>query len=216
MNPSDGRGWMQMPKPPARGLGPVLAIGSRALITGREPGQRKVSLLDDNDSPTDVQLPVDSVVEVVAWKPRSQAGTRYLVRVVADGREGWLGSDSVRAPAPVPRPPRQAPLREPPPAKVRARRPAPATAKPEKPEPEKATPPKREETKREEATREAAKGEVSKRETPKRETAKRETPKRETAKRRTAKRATPKRGTPKRDGSKRATAKAKPTRKRSR
>jgi hypothetical protein len=211
MNPSDGRGWMQMPKPPARGLGPVLAIGSRALVTGREPGQRKVPLLDDNDSPTDVQLPVDSEVEVVAWKPRSQAGTRYLVRVIADGREGWLASDSVRARAPVPRPPRQAPVAAPPAPKARPRRPAAAAPKAAKPDAEPAKPPKREVPTREVAKRDVTKREVAKPEVTKRAVAKRETPKRVTPKR-----VTPKREPPKGGGPKRSAAKAKTTRKRSR
>lgn len=108
MMSSGGPGWVRMPRLPAKGLGPVLAVGSRALVTGREPGQRKVALLDAADMPTAKELSVDTEVEVVAWKPRSQAGTRYLVRVVASGAEGWLGTESVRRVVPAARPQRVA------------------------------------------------------------------------------------------------------------
>lgn len=82
----------------------VLAIGGRATVAPRLGGGA-APLCDENGVPTGASLETGTEVEVVAWIPRGQHGTRYRVRSVADAVEGWLDAASVQAVPPAPRRP---------------------------------------------------------------------------------------------------------------
>src|SRR5213078_1676580 len=47
-------------------------------------------------------LPHGAEVEILGWQPRGASGTRYSIRSSESGVEGWVGGDSLRAPAPPP------------------------------------------------------------------------------------------------------------------
>jgi hypothetical protein len=76
------------PRPKER---PVLAVGGRAIVTGRPGG---VPLTDDAGTSAGATIPDGAQVEILAWRPR-RGGTRYRVSSL-DGRlEGWVGADSL-------------------------------------------------------------------------------------------------------------------------
>jgi hypothetical protein len=56
-----------------------------------------VTLTDDHGNPITPTLRDGAEVEVVAWRPRGAAGTRYRVRGAGDGVDGWLAADELRA-----------------------------------------------------------------------------------------------------------------------
>jgi hypothetical protein len=92
--PGDGR--------PGRTL--VFSVGRRFFVNGPAGG---VPLTDDAGRDTAQRLADGTEVEIVAWRPRGRAGTRYRVQSTGEVRaEGWLGAESLRdgrepeAPAP--------------------------------------------------------------------------------------------------------------------
>lgn len=90
---------------------PVFAIGRRVLARGVGP-TGSVTLTDDAGTVLDATLRKDTEVAIIAWRPSGEA-TRYRVRAVNSGLEGWLGVDSIRGKpaAPVaPRAPSAAPV----------------------------------------------------------------------------------------------------------
>ncbi len=77
----------------------VLAVG-RHVFVNRSLDASPVLFTDEhgNYSAT-VGLRDGAEVEVLAWRPRGSAGTRYRVRNQADGADGWLGADELRTTA---------------------------------------------------------------------------------------------------------------------
>jgi hypothetical protein len=69
-------------------------------VNGPEDVSRPpVRLTDQYGKFPAVQLRDGAEVEVLAWRPRGSAGTRYRVRDQADGADGWLGADELRTTA---------------------------------------------------------------------------------------------------------------------
>ena len=94
----------RMPAVRARYGGPVLAVGHRVLVTGASQPPGRVTLTDDNGDMALATLADGVEVEILAWKPRGSAGTRYRVKCTADRTEGWLSGTSLR-PLPPTKPP---------------------------------------------------------------------------------------------------------------
>jgi hypothetical protein len=91
------RRFPMMPSGPgSRSTGPVLSVGRRVFINCPGDPSRRVTVTDDTDAAA--WTAVDGAeVEIVAWRPRGSAGTRYRVQSTDDRREGWLTADFLRA-----------------------------------------------------------------------------------------------------------------------
>jgi hypothetical protein len=91
----------------------VLAVGQRVFVHGPIDVNQLVPLTDENGIPATASLRDGTEVEVLAWRPRGSAGTRYRICDRADGADGWLGADELRKtavrPAPALPPPPAAP-----------------------------------------------------------------------------------------------------------
>lgn len=81
----------------------VLAVGATVFVNCA-PGDTAVVLTDDAGLPISSGLMDGSEVQVLAWRPRGAAGTRYRVRVRRDGADGWVGARQLRATASAPMP----------------------------------------------------------------------------------------------------------------
>lgn len=86
---------------PRSGPGPtrprlVLAVGQRAFVHSPVRHGDVVFLTNDSGIPGDAVLRDGNEIEVLAWRPRGVAGTRYRIRRCADGIDGWLGADELR------------------------------------------------------------------------------------------------------------------------
>ena len=84
----------------------VLAVGQRVFVHGLSDGGRPVLMTDEHGIPVTAGLRDGVEVEVLAWRPRGSAGTRYRVCDRADGIDGWLAADELRTTAmrPIPDP----------------------------------------------------------------------------------------------------------------
>ena len=80
----------------AGGANPVLAIGQRVFVHCVWDRTGSVVLADDAGKLLRATLADGVEVEVVAWRPRGSAGTRYRVRAAGDGTDGWLHSSNLR------------------------------------------------------------------------------------------------------------------------
>jgi hypothetical protein len=106
------RRFPMMPSGPgSRSTGPVLSVGQRVFVHCPGDPSRRVAVTDDADAVAWTAAD-GAEVEIVAWKPRGSAGTRYRVQATSDRREGWLTADALRSakvPAPPPAPATDAP-----------------------------------------------------------------------------------------------------------
>ena len=85
---------------PAAKIQVVLAVGRHVFVNGSLDPSRSVVFTDQyGKCPTTVRLQDGAEVEVLAWRPRGSAGTRYRVRNQANGADGWLGADDLRTTA---------------------------------------------------------------------------------------------------------------------
>jgi hypothetical protein len=75
----------------------VFAVGLRVFVHGASDDGRPVTLTDDHGNPIAQALRDGVEVEVVAWRPRGAAGTRYRVRGAQGAVDGWLAADELRA-----------------------------------------------------------------------------------------------------------------------
>jgi hypothetical protein len=73
----------------------VFAIG-RHVFVACATTSAGVMLTDDSGANAHGKLRDGTEVEIVAWRPRGTAGTRYLVRSPLHGIEGWLGVGQLR------------------------------------------------------------------------------------------------------------------------
>ena len=92
-----------IPSPP-RTRGPVYAVGRRVSVmaSGSYPGH--VALTDESGSNPLANLPDGTEVEILAWRTSGSRGTRYRVRSIETGRDGWLAVASLRDPKAVKEP----------------------------------------------------------------------------------------------------------------
>jgi hypothetical protein len=77
----------------------VLAVGQRVFVNTPPNVGYGVLLTDDHGIPGAVALRDGTEVEVLAWRPRGSAGTRYRVCDRSDGADGWLAAEELRATA---------------------------------------------------------------------------------------------------------------------
>jgi hypothetical protein len=85
--------------------GTVWAVGRRVFVHCPSGNTRAVRLTTSEDGDDPAGSLVDgSEVEVVAWRPRGAAGTRYRVRG-SDGLTGWLSTTELRGTMVAPPPP---------------------------------------------------------------------------------------------------------------
>lgn len=101
-------------RPSGRSSGaPVLAVGQRVFV--HCAGERGDVVLDDeNGHASRTSLPDGVEVEVIAWRPRGQSGTRYRIRVGRDGADGWVHASNLRTTLVRPAPTPTDPVAEPP------------------------------------------------------------------------------------------------------
>src|SRR2546422_1312954 len=93
------------PTPRARGGGSVLAVGRRVLVRCPSGATGRATLTDVKGATPLATLPHGAEVEILGWQPRHSGGTRYWIRSSERGVEGWVGGESLSAPAPPPSPP---------------------------------------------------------------------------------------------------------------
>lgn len=95
----------------------VLAVGRHVFVNGPLDAPRLVLFADEyGQCPGTVGLHDGAEVEVLAWRPRGSAGTRYRVRDQAGGADGWLAADELRTTAirpPAEPPPAASPVTSP-------------------------------------------------------------------------------------------------------
>ena len=92
------------PQPPgrSRSAGAVLAVGRRVLVSCPSGATGRATLTDAKGTTPLATLPHGAEVEILGWQPRGAGGTRYSIRSSESGVEGWVGGESLRAPAPPP------------------------------------------------------------------------------------------------------------------
>lgn len=86
-------------KPPSsRRPLPVIAIGQHVFVNCTERSQPAALFLgDETGKVVSAQRVTDGLeVEVVAWRPRAANETRYRVRVLSTGADGWLPAENLR------------------------------------------------------------------------------------------------------------------------
>ena len=72
----------------------VFAVGGRAYTAGGRSA--RVTLTDDNDGPL-AALSEGAEVMILAWRPGWNGTTRYCVRMMDSGLEGWLPASELRS-----------------------------------------------------------------------------------------------------------------------
>jgi len=91
----------------ARPHGSIFAVGRRVYVAGSGALDGRVALTDDAGENAVATVADGTEVEILAWRPRGSAGTRYRVRSVRNGLEGWIavanlrGARSAVSPAPA-------------------------------------------------------------------------------------------------------------------
>ena len=78
---------------------PVLAVGSRVFVHCPDDSTGSVILTDETGSVARSSLADGVAVEVLAWRPRGSAGTRYRIRAGRDGVDGWIPAANLRTAA---------------------------------------------------------------------------------------------------------------------
>lgn len=78
--------------PPKTRPSTILSVGRRAYVNCR--GQ--TALVDDDGRPSRNSLADGTEVEILAWRPLGNRGTRYRVRAHEANCEGWLAADALR------------------------------------------------------------------------------------------------------------------------
>lgn len=92
-------------RPPTPKAPPSLGVGSRAHVMCSAGESAGVTLTDDSGTSVLTTVADGAEVEILAWRPRRGADTRYRVVSTGGGIEGWLGAKNLRPRAqPVPSP----------------------------------------------------------------------------------------------------------------
>ena len=98
--PSSRRSIPRQPR-----LAVVLAVGQHVFVNSTCSPPRPVELGDESGKLLSGECLIDGVeVEVLAWRPRGAADTRYRVRA-PDGADGWLPAGNLRKALVAPPPP---------------------------------------------------------------------------------------------------------------
>jgi hypothetical protein len=76
----------------------VIAIGQRVFVNCAASGDSGMLFLGDESGKTiSTQRVTDGLeVEVIAWRPRGTNETRYRIKVLSTGADGWLSADNLR------------------------------------------------------------------------------------------------------------------------
>jgi|RhiMetdeSRZDD1v2_1073273.scaffolds.fasta_scaffold609407_3 hypothetical protein len=73
----------------------VFAVGGRAYTVNAGGRSAHVTLTDDNERPL-ASLKEGAEVLILAWRPGWKGTTRYCVRMMDSGLEGWLPASELR------------------------------------------------------------------------------------------------------------------------
>ena len=74
----------------------MLAVGRRVFVHCSDESAGSVILTDENGTVARSSLADGVAVEVLAWRPRGSAGTRYRVRAGREGVDGWIPAVNLR------------------------------------------------------------------------------------------------------------------------
>ena len=74
----------------------MFGVGRQAFVNSQGARNRPVILLDAASASTLGNMEDGTEVEILGWVPKGMA-TRYHVRSVKDGIDGWLGVSNLRA-----------------------------------------------------------------------------------------------------------------------
>ena len=84
------------PRSPGGTDASVLAVGRRVFVACVPFGPGRATLTDELGTKPLRTLADGTEVQIVAWRPRGAAGTRYRVRCPPDDFEGWLPARNLR------------------------------------------------------------------------------------------------------------------------
>jgi len=85
---------VRVPSPPRVRVA-VFAVGGRAYTAGAGGRAGRVTVTDDKERPL-ASLSEGAEVMILAWRPGWNGTTRYSVRVMDSGLEGWLAVGDLR------------------------------------------------------------------------------------------------------------------------
>jgi len=90
---------------PVRMRVPVFAVGGRAFVACENERAMSIMLTDDGGKGALSSVGDGTHVAILAWRPGPGSTTRYQVRAIESGNEGWLAVGNLRrTAAPVPPP----------------------------------------------------------------------------------------------------------------
>ena len=99
-----GAGRAPVGRPSASKAPPAIGVGSRVLVTCHAGESDGVTLTDESGNSALTTVADGAEVEILAWRPRRGADTRYRVVATGGGVEGWLGAKSLKPRQPPPSP----------------------------------------------------------------------------------------------------------------
>ena len=83
-------GSTRRPPPPVRIRAEVFAVGRRVYVTCNGDRSARTILMDEPDKTSLATLDDGVEVRILAWRPGWAGKTRYRVRTILSGLEGWL------------------------------------------------------------------------------------------------------------------------------
>jgi hypothetical protein len=86
---------MSAPQAARKGV-PVFAVGGRAFVACEHERAMRVVLTDGEGKGPLSSLGDGTHVGILAWRPGPGSTTRYLVRAIDSGDEGWLAVGNLR------------------------------------------------------------------------------------------------------------------------
>ena len=89
-------GSFRRPPPPGRVRAEVFAVGRRVYVTCKGDRSARTILMDEPGKTPLASLDDGVEVRILAWRPGWAGTTRYRVRAVLSGLEGWLLEANLR------------------------------------------------------------------------------------------------------------------------
>jgi len=84
---------------PPRVRGAVFAVGRRVYVTASRDSPAQVTSTGDIQASALANLADGTEVEILGWRPHGSGGTRYRIRAMPDGVEGWVAVTNLRGTA---------------------------------------------------------------------------------------------------------------------
>ena len=89
-------GSFRRPPPPVRVRAEVFAVGRRVYVTCKGDRSARTILMDEPGKTPLASLDDGVEVRILAWRPGWAGSTRYSVRAILSGLEGWLPASNLR------------------------------------------------------------------------------------------------------------------------